>query len=141
VQVLQATWIEQFSRDGGQVRWRDKHGLPPATGWQASDDTAFDLTRFRIDNDAHHVVCPNSRPAATGSPPAAATACRSSGPTFRQPDCRPGPDRARCTRSQDNARHVTSCPAASRRPQQRIRAEQATGDWRQRYALCWASSA
>jgi len=30
VQVLRATWIQQFDRDGGQVRWRDKHsGLPP----------------------------------------------------------------------------------------------------------------
>jgi hypothetical protein len=30
VQVLRATWIQQFYRDGGQVRWRDKQtGLPP----------------------------------------------------------------------------------------------------------------
>ena len=33
VQVLRATWIQQFSLDDGQVRWRDKHrGLPPAAG-------------------------------------------------------------------------------------------------------------
>jgi hypothetical protein len=32
VQVLRATWIQQFSLDGGQVRWRDKHsGLPPGS--------------------------------------------------------------------------------------------------------------
>jgi hypothetical protein len=32
VQVLRATWIQQFYRDGGQVRWRDKQtGLPPAS--------------------------------------------------------------------------------------------------------------
>jgi hypothetical protein len=30
VQVLRATWIQQFHRGGGQLRWRDKHsGLPP----------------------------------------------------------------------------------------------------------------
>jgi transposase len=30
VQVLRATWIQQFYRDDGQVRWRDKQtGLPP----------------------------------------------------------------------------------------------------------------
>jgi hypothetical protein len=63
----------------------DDHGvqltgpLPPDTSWQAGDDTAFDLTRFVIDGDARHVVCPRARPAGTGSPPAAATACRSSG--------------------------------------------------------------
>src|SRR5512133_268296 len=32
VQVLGATWIQQFYRDGSQVRWRDKQtGLPPAS--------------------------------------------------------------------------------------------------------------
>ena len=30
VQVLRATWIQQFYRDGSQVRWRNKQtGLPP----------------------------------------------------------------------------------------------------------------
>jgi transposase len=167
VQVLRATWIQQFHRDGGQVRWRDKqtglppgsrmiltpydldarpgvnrgrnwrgykahlhrdvrarpappgsrtwppptqppptwtpcptaqgdlaasdllpdthlvdagyvsvgqilaaaddHGvqltgpLPPDTSWQAGDDEAFDLTRFAIDYDARHVVCPQGK--------------------------------------------------------------------------------
>jgi hypothetical protein len=64
----------------------DDHGvqltgpLPPDTSWQAGDDTAFDLTRFVIDWDAHHVVCPQGKVSRTGSRPAAATACRSSGP-------------------------------------------------------------
>jgi hypothetical protein len=32
VQVLRATWIQQFCLDDGQVRWRDKHsGLPPGS--------------------------------------------------------------------------------------------------------------
>jgi hypothetical protein len=32
VQVLRATWIQQFYLDGGQMRWRDKHsGLPPGS--------------------------------------------------------------------------------------------------------------
>ena len=32
VQVLRATWIQQFHLDDGQVRWRDKHsGLPPGS--------------------------------------------------------------------------------------------------------------
>jgi hypothetical protein len=46
--------------------------LPPDTSWQAGDDTAVDLTRFVIDGDARHVVCPRAGPAATGSPLAAA---------------------------------------------------------------------
>jgi transposase len=45
----------------------DDHGvaltgpLPPDTSFKAGDDDAFDLTRFRIDYDAHHVVCPNGK--------------------------------------------------------------------------------
>jgi hypothetical protein len=32
VQVLRATWIQQFHLDSGRVRWRDKHsGLPPGS--------------------------------------------------------------------------------------------------------------
>ena len=32
VQVLRATWIQQFYLDGGQVRWRDRQaGLPPGS--------------------------------------------------------------------------------------------------------------
>jgi hypothetical protein len=32
VQVLRATWIQQFYLDDGRVRWRDKHsGLPPGS--------------------------------------------------------------------------------------------------------------
>ena len=75
----------------------DDHGvelvgpLPPDTSWQAGDDDAFDLTRFAIDYDARHVVCPPARPAATGSPPAAATACRSSGPPSGSRTVAPAP--------------------------------------------------
>jgi DDE family transposase len=43
--------------------------------------------------------------------------------------------RSRCTRSQDNARHVTFPPHRQQQAQQRLRAEQATDDWRQRYVL------
>jgi hypothetical protein len=45
----------------------DDHGvqpsspLPPDTSWQAGDDTALGLTRFAIDDDARHVVCPNGK--------------------------------------------------------------------------------
>ena len=55
--------------------------------------------------------------------------------TFRQPDCRPCPDRSRCTRSETNARHVTFRPRREHEAQQRIRADQSTTDWRERYSL------
>src|SRR5215217_1270801 len=240
VQVLRATWIQQFHRDGGQVRWRDKqtglppgsrmilnpydpdarpgvkrgrnwrcykahftetcepdrprlithvattdastsdldtvpgrhrdlaaadllpdthlvdagyvsvgqllasaddHGvtltgpLPPDTSWQAGDDTAFDLTRFAIDWDARHVVCPQGKTSRNWQPARSRDGLPVIRATFRQPDCRPCPDRPRCTRSQDNARHVTFLPRRQQEAQQRIRAEQSTDDWHRRYAL------
>jgi transposase len=240
VQVLRATWIQQFYRDGGQVRWRDKrsglppgsrvilnpydpdarpgvkrgrtwrgykahftetcepdrphlvthvatsdaatadldtvqrrhadlaardllpdvhlvdsgyvsvgqvlaaaddHGvqltgpLPPDTSWQAGDEQAFDLTRFTIDFDAHHVVCPTGKTSRNWQPARSRDGLPIIRATFRQPDCRPCPDRSRCTRSQDNARHVTFLPRRQQQTQQRLRAEQATDAWRQRYGL------
>jgi transposase len=240
VQVLRATWIQQFYLDGGQVRWRDKHSglppgkllilnpydldarpgvkrgrnwrgykahftetcepdrphlithvattdaatadldtvqgrhadlaardllpevhlvdagyvsvgqilaaaddhgvtltgpLPPDTSWQASDEQAFDLTRFAIDYDAHHVVCPHGKVSRNWQPARSRDGQPVIRATFRQPDCRPCPDRSRCTRSQDNARHLTFLPRRQQQTQQRLRAEQATDAWRQRYAL------
>jgi hypothetical protein len=35
--------------------------LPPDTSFKAGDDTAFDLTRFTIDWDARHVICPQGK--------------------------------------------------------------------------------
>jgi transposase len=119
----------------------DDHGvqltgpLPPDTSWQAGDDTAFDLTRFRIDYDAHHVVCLQGKTSRNWQPARSRDGLPIIRATLRQPDCRPCPDRSRCTRSQDNARHVTFLPRRQQQAQQRIRAEQATADWRQRYAL------
>jgi hypothetical protein len=90
--------------------------LPPDTSWQAGDDTAFDLTRFRIDYDARQVVCPRGKTSRNWQPARSRDGLPIIRATFRQPDCRPCPDRSRCTRSQDNARHVTFLPAASSRP-------------------------
>jgi Transposase DDE domain len=81
------------------------------------------------------VVCPNGKTSRNWQPARSRDGLPMIRATFRQPDCRPCPDRARCTRSQDNARHVTFLPRRQQQAQQRTRAEQATGDWRQPYAL------
>jgi transposase len=119
----------------------DDHGvqllgpLPPDTSWQAGDDDAFDLTRFTIDYDAQHVVCPRGKVSRNWQPARSRDGLPIIRATFRQPDCRPCPDRARCTRSEANARHVTFLPRRQQQAQQRLRAEQATDGWRRRYAL------
>jgi hypothetical protein len=98
--------------------------------------------RHRVRPDpVHHRLGRSARrlPPGQDQPELAAARSRDALPviraTFRQPDCRPCPDRARCTRSQDNARHVTFLPRRQQQAQQRIRAEQSTDDWRRRYAL------
>jgi transposase len=119
----------------------DEHGvqltgpLPPDTSWQAGDDDAFDLTRFTIDYDAHHVVCPQGKVSRNWQPARSRDGLPIIRATFRQPDCRPCPDRARCTRSQDNARHVTFLPRRQHQAQQHLRTGQTTDDWHRRYAL------
>jgi len=106
--------------------WR-RAGRSAAAGhqWQAGDDDAFDLTRFRIDYDAHHVVCPQGKVSRNWQPARSRDGLPIIGATFRQPDCRPCPDRSRYTRSQDNARHVTFLPRRQQQAQQQLRAEQA----------------
>jgi hypothetical protein len=75
----------------------DDHGvqltgpLPPDTSFKAGDHDAFDLTRFTIDDDAQRVVCPTARSAGPGRRPAAATACRSSGPPSASRTVGPAP--------------------------------------------------
>jgi hypothetical protein len=75
----------------------DDHGvaltgpLPPDTSWQAGDDTAFDLTRFAIDWDARHVVCPPGKISRNWQPARSRDGLPVIRATFRQPDCRPAP--------------------------------------------------
>ncbi len=54
--------------------------------------------------------------------------------TFRTSDCTPCPDRARCTRSPTNPRHLTFRPRLQYETQREVRAEQATPAWQNRYA-------
>jgi Transposase DDE domain len=54
--------------------------------------------------------------------------------TFRASDCTPCRDRARCTRAPVNPRHLTFRPRLQYETQRRLRAEQATPAWRDRYA-------
>jgi Transposase DDE domain len=81
------------------------------------------------------VVCPHGKVSRNWQPARSRDGLPVIRATFRQPDCRPCPDRSRCTRSQDNARHVTFLPRRQQEAQQRLRAEQATDAWRQRYGL------
>jgi Transposase DDE domain len=119
----------------------DDHGvqlvgpLPPDTSWQAGDADAFDLSRFAIDFEAHHGLCPQGKISRNWQPGFSRDGLPIIKATFRQPDWRVCPDRLRCTRSGNNARHVTFLPRRQAEAQQQIRAQQSTREWHEQYAL------
>jgi len=108
--------------------------LPPDSGWQARDERGFDLGRFRIDGDQRQVTCPNGKTGRNWRQGTSRHGLPIVQVTFRAPDCTPCPDRARCTRSPTNARHLTFRPRLQYETQHSIRAEQATDAWRERDA-------
>jgi hypothetical protein len=108
--------------------------LPPDSGWQARDEQGFDLARFHIDWDRKQVSCPNGHTSRNWRETRSRHGLPIIQASFRAPDCTPCPDRARCTRSPLLARHLTFRPRLQYETQQQLRAEQATGAWRQRYA-------
>jgi transposase len=108
--------------------------LPPDSGWQARDEQGFDLTRFHIDWDNQKVICPNGHSSRNWHDSRSRHGLPIIQATFRAPDCTPCPDRARCTRSPVLARHLTFRPRTQYETQQRLRAEQATDAWQERYA-------
>jgi transposase len=108
--------------------------LPPDSGWQARDEGGFDLTRFRIDWDRQQVTCPTGKTSRNWHDGHSRQGLPIVQVSFRAADCTPCPDRARCTRSATLARGLTFRPRAQYEAQQRLRAEQATDAWRERYA-------
>ena len=124
----------------GVLAARADHGvelvgpLPPDSGWQARDEGGLDLTRFHIDWDRKQVTCPNGRTARNWRPGSSRHGLPIVQATFRASDCTPCPDRTRCTRSPTNPRHLTFRPRRQYEAQRRIRAEQTTDGWRDRYA-------
>jgi hypothetical protein len=109
--------------------------LPPDFSWQTRDPDAYDLTHFTIDWDQRHATCPTGAVSRNWREALSADGLPIIQVTFRLPDCTPCPQRVHCTRSKANARSLTFRPRAQFEAQQRLRAEQATDTWQERYAL------
>jgi transposase len=102
------------------------------TSWQTTDPDAFDLSHFTIDWDNEQVTCPNGALSsswrtekAKGKPVLKVD--------FRKSDCTSCPLRARCTSSKSNARKLTLRPRERHEALERVRVEQDTETWQQRY--------
>lgn len=119
---------------------RAEHGIdrvgPVAadTAWQTRDPDAFDASHFRIDWDAQQVICPSGAVSTTWrGEKARATPVIKVG--FRVTDCGPCPLRPRCTTATSTGRKLTLRHRAQHEALDRLRREQATGTWKQRYTL------
>lgn len=101
---------------------------------QAKADSGFDKTAFAIDWGNEQAICPR------GATSASWTELHISGHTYLQArfaerDCRPCPDRARCTSSATGSRSVAVLPQALHEIQMRNRLDQQTQQWQRRYAI------
>ena len=101
---------------------------------QAKADSGFDKTAFAIDWGNEQAICPR------GATSVSWTGLHISGHTYLQArfaerDCRPCPDRARCTSSATGSRSIAVLPQALHEIQMRNRLDQQTEQWQRRYAI------
>ncbi|MFL5999737.1 MAG: transposase [Streptomyces sp.] len=97
-------------------------------------DSGFDKTAFAIDWGNEQAICPR------GATSVSWTELHISGHTYLQArfaerDCRPCPDRARCTSSATGSRSIAVLPQALHEIQMRNRLDQQTEQWQRRYAI------
>ncbi|MFG2276999.1 IS1182 family transposase [Streptomyces chartreusis] len=101
---------------------------------QAKADSGFDKTAFTIDWGNEQAICPR------GATSVFWNELHISGHTYLQArfaerDCRPCPDRARCTSSATGSRSIAVLPQALHEIQMRNRLDQQTQQWQRRYAI------
>ncbi|MER6677534.1 transposase [Streptomyces sp. NPDC000983] len=101
---------------------------------QAKGPSGFDKTAFTIDWVNEQAVCPR------GATSASWAKLNISGHTYLQArfaerDCRPCPDRARCTSSAAGSRSLAVLPRELHEIQMRNRLDQQTERWQRRYAI------
>ncbi|MFF4277086.1 transposase [Streptomyces sp. NPDC001536] len=129
-----AATVPQPTRGAGGARLAH---LPPALSdhsRQAKADSGFDKTAFTIDWGNEQAICPR------GAMSASWTTLNISGHTyfqarFAEADCRPCPDRARCTSSAARSRSVAVLPRLLHEIQMRNRLDQQTEQRQRRYAI------
>ncbi|MFI6663321.1 IS1182 family transposase, partial [Streptomyces sp. NPDC050523] len=101
---------------------------------QAKAASGFDKTAFTIDWVNEQAICPR------GATSTSWTKLNISGHTYLQArfaerDCRPCPDRARCTSSATHSRSIAVLPRPLHEIQMRNRLDQQTEQWQRRYAI------
>lgn len=107
--------------------------MRPNGSWQAKVKEAYDLSQFQIDWDNQQVRCPQGKTSRKWIESIDTGGNRFIHVRFLHSDCRDCPARALCTRSATEARALGFRPQAEYEVLQRMRQQQQTEEWQQRY--------
>ena len=105
----------------------------PDSSWQAREQTGYDVSHFQIDWQAQQAVCPQGHVSSSWTPHLDAWGNEVVAIKFSRTDCRLCPARARCTKAAEAPRHMTVRPQLGHEALVRIRAQQETPEWKDRY--------
>ena len=104
----------------------------PDVSWQAAGD-GYDASQFTVDWDRRRVTCPEGKESLSWGPRTDNRTRPAINVKFSRTDCRLCASRARCTRADGEARHLTLRPEAEHEALRTARVAQKTPEWRDRY--------
>ncbi|MEJ7872223.1 MAG: IS1182 family transposase, partial [Rubrobacteraceae bacterium] len=106
----------------------------PNSGWQARTEGAYDISRFLVDWEAKKATCPEGKESRSWKPVVDPWGNADIVVRFARKDCRECKNRALCTRSKDDSRHLTLLPnKAEHDAIQAARLRQRTPEWKSQY--------
>jgi transposase len=103
------------------------------TSWQAREETAYDLSCFFIDWDAHLVTCPKGKQSVSWRPHRTPYDTEMIAVAFHKNDCTPCSQRQRCTQAKTRPRGLTFRPKEQYLALEVARQYQKTDEFKQRY--------
>ena len=104
------------------------------TSWQAQTPGAFDQSKFVIDWQAQQVVCPTGHTSRTWVTNKTSHGRPAIFVRFSPSDCRPCPERERCTHNRSTGREITLIPQDAYTALQHTRLRQKEPEFQQLYA-------
>jgi transposase len=125
-----ADWVVRSQRDMGV---EVVGPVRSDSSWQARKQTGYDVSHFQIDWQARQAVCPQGHISSSWTPHEDAWGNEVIAIKFSRTDCRLCPVRASCTKAAEAPRHMTVRPQMGQEALVRIRAQQETPEWKERY--------
>ena len=104
----------------------------PDVSWQATEG-GYDASQFAVDWDRRRVTCPEGKENQSWGPRVDNRTRAAINVKFSRTDCRLCASRARCTRADGEARHLTLRPEGEHEALLSARAAQKTPEWKGRY--------